>query len=177
MKLSFYILYATTLIPFPVSNTFKVSLCPCLCWYDSLRQDYEDTQITQNSWRHGGHLSIWPFRTGINYSAFSWFLSHLNILRIPQHWLGRLWNFGPYVFFLGDSNNLPLHLSILPDCRGCENCQVLGPVPPDNTALIADCWSRWHPEWKNLTWQHECEHNGFDKQATAPTGYYTVAPG
>lgn len=30
---------------------------------------------------------------------------------------------------------------------------------------------------ENLTWQHECEHNDFDKQATAPAGNYTVAPG
>lgn len=70
--------------------------------------------------------------------------------------------------------HLPACLS---DWRGCEHCHIHGPVPPDNTLLIEDRWSPWHPEWKNSTWQHDSEHNGFDKRATAPIGNYTAAPG
>lgn len=62
--------------------------------------------------------------------------------------------------------HLPASLSV--------DCHIHGPVPHHNTALIAECWSPWHSEWKNLTWQHECEQNGSDKQAKAPGGHYIV---
>lgn len=133
--------------------------------------------LLKKSYRHQKHILCHKhFKRSWSFEACAGLQSFL-LLKIP-HFRLRLWTGTTFsrwsdAFLVSDF----LLLACLPDWRGCEHCDIHGPVPLDNKTLIEDRCSPWHPEWKNLTWQHDSEHNGFDKRATAPIGNYTAAPG